>query len=131
MTKRNSNKRSKAKGKAKNKITWRRQVSDPLGKGNDSTHLRQNHAQVKSTNHQSKARKPQRGPPAHMQAPPEPMQIPLDKSMQNHFSKQSSCNSSALTSQTGAQHLDRASIVIGQTGAQQSREKARNHLETF
>jgi hypothetical protein len=39
--------------KAKNKITWRRQVSDPLGKGNDSTHPRQNHAQAKSTNHQS------------------------------------------------------------------------------
>jgi hypothetical protein len=51
--------------------------------------------------------------------------------MQNHFSKQSNCNSSALTSQTGAQHLDRASIVTGQTGAQQSPEKARNHLETF
>jgi hypothetical protein len=26
---------------------------DPLGKGNDSTHPRQNHAQAKSTNHQS------------------------------------------------------------------------------
>jgi hypothetical protein len=33
--------------KAKSKITWRRQVSDPLGKGNDSTHPRQNHAQNK------------------------------------------------------------------------------------
>jgi hypothetical protein len=61
-TKRNSNKRSKAKGKAKSKITWRRQVSDPLGKGNGSTHPRQNHTQAKSTNHQSKARKPQRAP---------------------------------------------------------------------
>jgi hypothetical protein len=39
--------------KAKSKITWRRQVSDPLGKGNDSTHPRQNHALEKSTNHQS------------------------------------------------------------------------------
>jgi hypothetical protein len=39
--------------KAKSKITWRRQVSDPLGKGNGSTHPRQNHAQAKSTNHQS------------------------------------------------------------------------------
>jgi hypothetical protein len=27
--------------KAKSKITWKRQVSDPLGKGNGSTHLRQ------------------------------------------------------------------------------------------
>jgi hypothetical protein len=50
-TKRNSNKRLKAKAKAKSKITWRRQVLDPLGKGNGSTHPRQNHAQAKSTNH--------------------------------------------------------------------------------
>jgi hypothetical protein len=39
--------------KAKSKITWRRKVSDPIGKGNGSTHPRQNHAQAKSTNHQS------------------------------------------------------------------------------
>jgi hypothetical protein len=56
-------------------------VSDPLGKGNGSTHPRQNYAQAKSTNHQTKARKPQRAPPAHMQAPPEPMQLPLDECM--------------------------------------------------
>jgi hypothetical protein len=62
--------------KAKSKITWRRQVSDPLGKGNDSTHLRQNYAEAKNANHQTKARKPQRAPPAYMQAPPEPMQLP-------------------------------------------------------
>jgi hypothetical protein len=31
--------------KAKSKITWRRQVSDPLCKGNGSTHPRQNKAQ--------------------------------------------------------------------------------------
>jgi hypothetical protein len=68
--------------RAKENITWRRQVSDPLGKGNDSTHPRQNYAQAKSTNHQTKARKPQRAPPAHMQAPPEPMQLPLDECMQ-------------------------------------------------
>jgi hypothetical protein len=50
------------------------QVSDPLGKGNGSTHPRQNHAQAKITNHQTKARTTQRSPPAHMQAPPEPLQ---------------------------------------------------------
>jgi hypothetical protein len=73
--------RSKAKERQKSKITWRIQVSDPLGKGKGSTHPRQNHAQAKSTNHQSKARTTQRAPPAHMQAlpklkhtPPEPMQ---------------------------------------------------------
>jgi hypothetical protein len=44
--------------KTKSKITWRRQVLDPLGKGNSSTHPRQNYAQAKSANYQTKARKP-------------------------------------------------------------------------
>jgi hypothetical protein len=69
--------------KAKSKIIWRRQVSDPLGKDNDLTHSRQNYAQGKSANHQTKARKPQRAPLPHMQAPPELMQLPLDECMQN------------------------------------------------
>jgi hypothetical protein len=73
--------------KEKRKITWRRQVSDPLGKGNDTTHPRQNYAQAKSANHQTKARKTQRAPPAHMQAPPEPMQLPLDECMQTTWQK--------------------------------------------
>jgi hypothetical protein len=42
--------------KAKSKITRRRQVSDPLGRGNGSTHPRQNKAQAKSANHRNKAR---------------------------------------------------------------------------
>jgi hypothetical protein len=52
------------------------QVSDLLGKGNDSTHPRQNHAQARSTSHQSKARTTQRAPPTHMQAPSEPKHSP-------------------------------------------------------
>jgi hypothetical protein len=52
------------------------QGSDPLGKGNCSTHPRQNHAQAKSTSHQTKARTTQKSPPAHMQAPPEPKHTP-------------------------------------------------------
>jgi hypothetical protein len=99
--------------RAKSKITWRRQVSDPLGNGNGSTHPRQNYAQAKSANHQTKARKPQRAPPAHMQAPPEPMQLPLDECMQTTWSKQSSYISTALTGQTGAQHMNRASTLTG------------------
>jgi hypothetical protein len=66
---------------AKSKITYRRQVSDPLGKGYGSTHPRQNYAQAKSANHLTKTRKSQRAPLAHMQAPPEPMQLPLDECM--------------------------------------------------
>jgi hypothetical protein len=73
--------------KAKSKITWRRQVSDPLGKGNGSTHPRQNNAQAKSRNHQSKAREPQRAPPAHIQAPPEQMQLPPGRMHANHSMK--------------------------------------------
>jgi hypothetical protein len=64
--------------KPKSKMTWRRQVSDPLGKGNGSTHPRQNHAQEKSANHQSKARTTQRAPPAHMQAPLSQSTLPLN-----------------------------------------------------
>jgi hypothetical protein len=83
-TKRNFNKRKKAKEKAKSKITWRRQVLDPLGKGNGSTHPRKNHTQAKSKDHQNKTQKPHRAPPAHMQAPPEPMQPPR-RMHANHF----------------------------------------------
>jgi hypothetical protein len=90
--------------KAKSKITWRRQVSDSLGKGNGSTHPRQNYAQAKSANHQTKAQKPQRAPPAHMQAPPKPMQLPLDECMQTTWWKQSSCISSVATGQTSQHH---------------------------
>jgi hypothetical protein len=57
-------------------------------------------AQTTKTKHE----KPQRAPPAHMQAPPEPMQLPLDECMQNTWRKQSSCISSALTGQTGQHH---------------------------
>jgi hypothetical protein len=74
--------------KAKSKITWRRQVSDPLGKGNGSTHLRQNKAQAKSANHQSEARTPQRAPPAHMQAPPEPKHTPPKQMQQCNMGMQ-------------------------------------------
>jgi uncharacterized protein YraI len=89
---------------AKSKITWREQVSDPLSKGNGSTHLRQNYAQAKSANHQTKTQKPQRAPPGHMQAPPKPMQLPPDECMQTSWWKQSSCISLALTGQTGRHH---------------------------
>jgi hypothetical protein len=36
----------------------------------------------RAKDHQTKLEKPRRAPPAHMQAPPEPMQLPLDKCMQ-------------------------------------------------
>jgi hypothetical protein len=90
--------------KAKSKITWRSQVSNPLGMGNSSTHPTQKQAQAKSANHQTKTRKATKSSPAHMQAPPETMQLPLDECMQTTWRKQSSCISSALTGQTGHNH---------------------------
>jgi hypothetical protein len=94
----------KSQTKAKSKITWRRQVSDPLGKGNGSTHLRQTMLKQRAQTTTPKLEKPQRAPPAHMQAPPKPMQLPLDECMQTTWTKQSSCISSALTGQTGHHH---------------------------
>jgi hypothetical protein len=118
----------KSQTKAKSKITWRRQVSDPLGKGNGSTHPRQNKAQAKSTNHRNKARKatlgkPQRAPPAHMQAPPEPMQLPLDECMQTTWKtgqlqqlQLTPVRPVTTTGQTGSQHVHGTSTHTGQTG---------------
>jgi hypothetical protein len=82
--------------KAKSKITWRRQVSDPLGKGNGSTKPRQNHAQAKITNHQSKARTTQRAPLAHMQAPPEPKHTPPEPMQQCNTGMQQRAKSYSL-----------------------------------
>jgi hypothetical protein len=90
--------------KAKSKITWKRQVSDPLGKGNGSTHLRQTMLKQRAQTTKPKTRKPQRAPLTHMQAPPEPMQLPLDVSMQTTWRKQSRCINLALTGQTGHAH---------------------------
>jgi hypothetical protein len=56
--------------KAKSKITGRRQVSDPLGKGNGSTHPRQSKAQAKSAHHRIKARKTTKSSPCtHASSP--------------------------------------------------------------
>jgi hypothetical protein len=82
--------------KANNKITSRRQVSDPLAKGNVSTHTRQNQAQAKSANHQNKARTPQRPPPAHMQAPPKPKHTPPEPMHQCNTGMQQKTKTSSL-----------------------------------
>jgi hypothetical protein len=135
--------------KGESKITWRRQVSDPLGKGNDSTHLRQNKAQAKSANHQPKLEKPQRAPPAHMQAPPEPMQLSLDKCMRTTTWNRADASAQlspvrpvTLTGQTGGQDRPTPGNHTGQTGSLhrsgrchlgncQSSKIARNNLEAF
>jgi hypothetical protein len=83
--------------KAKKRITWRRQVSNPLGKGNGSTHPRQNYAQARSANHETKAWKTTKSSRCTDETPLVWMQA-------KHQMKQSSCNSWALTGQTGHPH---------------------------
>jgi hypothetical protein len=109
--------------KGKSKITWRRQVSDPLGKGNGSTHLRQNYAQAKIANHQTKARKTTKSSPYTHETPPEPMQLPLDECMQDTTWNRAATTTQPwpvrpvnTTGQTGVQHVNRANTLTGQTG---------------
>jgi hypothetical protein len=73
--------------KAKSKITWRRQVSDPLGKGNDSTHSRQNCAQTKITNHHTKARKTTKSSPCTLASSPWTNATPPGRMHANHLMK--------------------------------------------
>jgi hypothetical protein len=68
--------------KEKSKITWRRTSVAPLRQGQRLNTSETNHAQTKSANHRTKARTPQRAPPAHMQAPPEPKHTPLEPMQQ-------------------------------------------------
>jgi hypothetical protein len=109
--------------KAKNKITWRRQVSDPLSKGNGSTHPRQNHAQTKSTNHQTKARKTTKSCPYTHASSPWTNATPLDECMQNTTWNRAAATTQPwparlvnTTGQTGVQHVNRTSTLTGQTG---------------
>jgi hypothetical protein len=68
---------------AKGNITWRRQVSDPLGKGNGSTHPRQTMLKWKAQTTNPKLEKPQRAPPCTHANSLELMQLHMDESMQN------------------------------------------------
>jgi hypothetical protein len=86
------------------KITWRRQVSNPLGKGNDSTHPRQNKAQAKSANHQIKARKTTKSSPCTHAISPWTNATPPGWMHAKHHLKQDNFNNSALTGQTGHNH---------------------------
>jgi hypothetical protein len=120
-------------------MTWRRHVSDPLGKGNGLTHMRQNYAQAKSTNHQTKTRKPQRAPPAHMQAPPGWMHAnhlkktdPLHQLSSDRSDRSPPPVRPVLNIWTGpALRPVRPVTSTGQTGKTQSPEMAQNHLKTF
>jgi hypothetical protein len=132
--------------KAKSKITWRRQVSDPLGKGNGSTHPRQNEAQAKSANHQTKARKTTKCSPCTHASSPWTNATPPRRMHAKHHMKIEQLH------QLISHRSDRSPPPVrpvpnmctrpalwpvrpvtstGQTGAHKSPEMARNHLETF
>jgi hypothetical protein len=90
--------------KARSKITWRRQVSNPLGKGNGSTHPRQNYSQTKSANHQTKARKTTKSSPCTHARSTWTNATPPERMHAKHHLKQGICNKSALTDLTGQHH---------------------------
>jgi hypothetical protein len=109
--------------KAKSKITWRRQVSDPLGKGNSSTHPRQSKAQAKSANHRNEARKTTKSSPCtHANSPwtnvtpPGRMHAIHLKTGQLQQLQLTPVRPVTTTSRTGAQHVHRTSTLTGQTG---------------
>jgi hypothetical protein len=107
---RNFNKQSKAKKKVKSKITWRRQVSVPLGKGNGSTQLRQIQAHTKSKSPPNQSLKPQRAPLHICKLPLNQCNSPYTNACKP-LHKQSNCTAQLWlvitvhnTSQTGPQH---------------------------
>jgi hypothetical protein len=108
----------------------------PFRQGNGSTHPRQNKAQAKSANHQTKARKTTNSSPCTHASSPRTNATPSGRMHAKHHLKHGSCNNSALTSQTGHHHRSDWCPTYeqgqtGQTGAHQSPEMARNHLKTF
>jgi hypothetical protein len=107
--------------KEKRKITWRK-VSNPLGKGNGSTHLRQNYAQAKSANHQSKARKPQRAPLHTCMLPLNQCSSPWTNACKTLDENKVAASAELwlvrpvdTTGQTGAQHVIRTSNLTCHT----------------
>jgi hypothetical protein len=146
--KRNFNKRSKAKEKQGERLLEETSLR-PLRQGQRLDTSETKHAQAKSTNHQSKARKPQRAPPALMQAPTEPMQLPQDKCTQTTSWNRAAPTAQLwpvrpvnLTGQTDGQDRPAPGNYTGQTGALHrlgrchlgncpSSKIARNHLENF
>jgi hypothetical protein len=135
--------------KAKRKITWRRHVSNPLGKGNDSTHPRQ-------TMLKQECKPPNQSSKHHKELPLHTCKLPLNQcnSPWTNACKPLEENRVAastqlwpvrpvtLTGQTGGQDRPASGNYTGQTGAPHrsgrchlgncpSSKIAWNHLETF
>jgi hypothetical protein len=108
--------------KARSKISWRRQVSDPLARA-AARHIRDNQAQAKSANYQNKARTTTKSSPyTHASSPctnatpPGRMHANLLKTGQLQQLQLTPVRPVTTTGQTGAQHVHRASTLTGQTG---------------
>jgi hypothetical protein len=67
--KRNSNKQSKAKKRQRARSLEKEQVSDPLGKGNGSTHPRQNMPKQRAQNTNPKLENHKEPPCTHASSP--------------------------------------------------------------
>jgi hypothetical protein len=89
--------------KTKSKITWR-QVSDPLGKGNGSTHPRQNKAQAKSANHRIKAQTTTKSSPCTHASSPLTNATPPWTNACKPLENRAAATTSANTGQTGHHH---------------------------
>jgi hypothetical protein len=94
--------------KAKSKITWRRQVSDPLGKGNGSTHPRQRLSSRKER------KPPKQSSNNHKELPLHTCKLPLNQctfpwmNACKPLENRATATLSAHTGQTGHHHqLDR------------------------
>jgi hypothetical protein len=94
----------KSQTMAKSKITWRKQVSNPLGKGNSSTHPRQNYAQAKSANHQTEAPKTTKSSRCTHASPPSTNATAPGRMHAKHHLKTGSYNNSVLIGQNGHHH---------------------------
>jgi hypothetical protein len=107
--------------KAKSKITWRRQVSDPLGKGNNTSETK-----LRSS---KERRPPNQNSKNHKELPLHTCKLPLNQcnSPWTNACKPLEENRAAAsaqlwpvrpvttTGQTGAQHMNRVNTLTGQT----------------
>jgi hypothetical protein len=82
-----------------------------------------------------KLEQPQRAPPAHMQAPPEPMHLPLDECMQDTTWNRAAATTQPkpvrpvnTTGQTGVQHVNRINTQTGQTSDLDRSDRCKTEL---
>jgi hypothetical protein len=91
--------------KGKEQDHLKRTSLGPLGKGNGSTHPRQNKAQAKSTNHRNKARKATKSSPCTHASSPWTNAPPPGRMHANHLKNRAAATNQLFTGQSGHHHL--------------------------